>query len=143
MASDAVEDRFLKWLMTPKDERKPKTQWELAQEFDMSSEALGALKRKPEFLEKWNTRYLTTISNPTTKMSIMATLLRTATDQDDPKHVQAAKAYFEIEGSLKPVAQKVDIKVQAQKVSDLSDADLQRLLAAKADDELAKRREAS
>ena len=26
----------------------------------------------------------------------MATLFRTATDADDPKHVQAAKAYFEI-----------------------------------------------
>lgn len=71
----------------------------------------------------------------------MNTLMATATDADDPKHVQAAKAFFEIEGSLRPQKNQVDIKVTAAP-SELSDDDLERLMSDKATDELSKRREA-
>jgi uncharacterized protein YaaQ len=135
------EDRLLEWLLTPKERRDPPTQEKLAAELGTTPGELSKLKHSAEFLALWNTTYLRTIGSPDAKMSIMETLLRTATDQDDPKHVQAAKAYFEIEGSLRPA--KVEVKVQAGAVSQLSDDDLQRLLAAKANDELAKRRDAS
>jgi hypothetical protein len=136
-------ERFLTWLLTPKQEREPPTQTALALELGLNSAVLSNWKREPEFLEQWNTQYLRTISSPETKMSIIDALRSIATDADDPKIVQAAKAYFEIEGSLRPAKQQVDVQVTARSVSELSDADLQRLLSAKADDELAKRRDAS
>jgi len=136
-------ERLLKWLLTPKQEREPKTQGALAEEMGVHPLTISHWKSEPEFLEMWNAQYLRTISAPETKMSIMEALLSIATDADDPKIVQAAKAYFEIEGSLRPARQQVDVQVTAKSVSELSDADLQRLLSAKADDELAKRRDAS
>ena len=136
-------ERLLKWLLTPRQEREPKTQTALAEEMGVNPTTITIWKNEPEFLEMWNAQYLRTISAPETKMSIMEALLSIATDADDPKIVQAAKAYFEIEGSLRPARQQVDVQVTAKSVSELSDADLQRLLSAKADDELAKRREAS
>ena len=141
--TDENREIFLEWLLTPRDERDPATQTELAEQFGVHPTTLANWKRSPEFLEQWNLQYLRTVGSPETKGEIMATLRRTATDQDDPKHVQAAKAYFEIEGSLRPAKQQVDVQVTARSVSELSDADLQRLLSAKADDELAKRRDAS
>lgn len=137
----AKQDRFIGWLMTVKEQREPRTQSALAAELDLDSSLLSAWKRDPDFLEAWNVRYLRTIGNPGSKMEIMNTLMATATDADDPKHVQAAKAFFEIEGSLRPQKNQVDIKVTAAP-SELSDDDLERLMSDKATDELSKRREA-
>lgn len=134
--------RFILWLMTPKDERDPRTQRDLADELGVSGPQLSEWKRDPDFLTEWNATYLRTIGSPESKMKIMNVLLMTATDEDDPKHVSAAKAYFEIEGSLKPTKQQVDISVTA-KPSELSDDDLDRLLSERAEDELSKRRDVS
>lgn len=144
LIDDANRERFILWLCTPPAERDPRTQDALAQEFGYSpgSSALTALKRDPEFLRDWNTRYLQTISSPEKKMRIMERLEATALDEDDPKHVQAAKAYFEIEGSLRP-AGTTNVEVQTgPPVSDVSDEKLEALLAAAAQDELSARREA-
>ena len=142
MAMSPLQDRFILWLLTPKDEREPETQIELAEELGVGPTVLSGWKKDPEFLVAWNQTYLRTIGSPDTKMKIMNTLMATATDGDDPKHVQAAKTFFEIEGSLRPVKAQVDVNV-SRPPSDLSDEDLKRLLEAKADDELSKRREAS
>jgi len=66
----------------------------------------------------------------------MATLWRTATDPDDAKHVQAAKAYFEIEGSMKPA--KMEVTVQ-RPAAELTDDQLATLLAERAEAEKAQR----
>jgi len=143
MAMSEMQQDFIEWLLTPKSERKLSTQNELAEYFGVSPSVLSNWKKDTEFIQAWNAGYLTSIGSPETKMSIVQTLMRTAMDQDDPKHIAAAKAYFEIEGSLRPVKSQVDIKVSAKAPSDLSDEELQRLLAERADDELAKRRDAS
>lgn len=141
MALSEQQRRVIAWLLTQKSEREPRTQAELAEELEVSVRTLSEWKRDEEFLREWNAQYLRTISNPGKKMEIMETLLRTATDAEDPKHVQAAKAFFEIEGSLKPQRQGVDVTVTT-KPSELSDEELKRLMAMKAGDELAQRREA-
>ncbi len=134
--------RFMLWLLTPPPERDPRKMHEMAAELGVTRQTLLNWRKDEEFLAEWNRLYLEKISSPETKSSIMATLARTATDPDDPKHVQAAKAYFEIEGSLRPKGS-VDVKVQTTPVSNLSDDQLEALLALKAGDELARRREAS
>ena len=136
------QERFIGWLMTIKAERDPSSQDALCSELGLPHGKLTEWRRDPDFLEAWNVRYLRSIGSPETKMEIMSTLKQTATDEDDPKHVAAAKAYFEIEGSLRPQKNQVDIKVSGVAPSDLSDEELERLLASKAGDELGKRREA-
>ena len=140
MSMSPEQDRFILWLLTLRDEREPATQRDLAAELGVDQNTLSVWKRDPEFLTAWNSAYLRTISNPGKKMEIMSTLMNTATDPDDPKHVQAAKAFFEIEGSLRPQKNQVDIKVSATPPSELTEDQLKELMAAKAADELAARR---
>ena len=63
----------------------------------------------------------------------MDTLYRTAIDPDDPKHVQAAKQYFEIEGSVKPA--RMELKVTGSP-KELTDKQLADIIALKATSEL-------
>ena len=98
MAMLADQNRFIEWLLRPKVERAPRTQADLAEQMGVDPSQLSAWKRDVEFLQAWDAQYLRTIGSPETKMKIMQTLMATATDADDPKHVQAAKTFFEIEG---------------------------------------------
>jgi hypothetical protein len=140
MALTPEKRRVIEWLLKPRDEREPRRQADLARSLDLDPSTITAWKSESDFLKAWNDEYLKTIGSPETKNEIMATLLRTATDPDDPKHVTAAKAYFEIEGSLRPQKNQVDINVSAKPPSELTDDELQRLMSAKAEDELSARR---
>ena len=103
---------------------------DLAEQLGVTRRTLTAWKTDDkEFMEAWEKRYLSTIGNPERKQNIMDTLLRTATDQDDPKHVQAAKTYFEIEGSMKPARMEVEFRRDTSK---LSDEELDALITQKA-----------
>jgi len=144
MALSDDQNAFVQWLLTPKDERNPRTQAALAERLGVSPTMLTSWKSEATFLERWNAEYLSGVGSPERKSAIMETLYGTATDPDDPKHVQAAKSYFEIEGSLAPKGRsQLDITVASRPTSELSDAELERMLAAKAGDELGRRRDAS
>lgn len=126
---DGVKQRFIAWLLSPAKDRNPKTMEEFAQLNHVTRRQLTNWKTKDrEFIEAWEMEYLRTIGNPERKNTIMETLYRTATDPDDPKHVAAAKQYFEIEGSLKPTKHQVEI---SKPVTDLSDDELDEIVAAK------------
>lgn len=125
---DFRKQTFLKWLCTPVKERDPKTMELLADQLGLTRRTLSNWKDDKEFLEAWEKRYLKTIGDPSRKQEIMDVLYRTATDADDPKHVQAAKQYFDIEGSIKP--QKVQIEM-TRPAKELSDDELDAILADK------------
>lgn len=126
--TDFRKQTFLKWLCTAPKDREPKTQEALAAQLGMGRETLSRWKDDKEFLEAWEKMYLKTIGDPERKQKIMDTLYRTATDPDDPKHVQAAKQYFEIEGSVKPAKMQVEVTRPAK---ELSDDELDAILADK------------
>lgn len=126
--TDFRKQTFLHWLCTPPKEREPKTQELLASQLGIGRETLSRWKEDKEFLEAWEKLYLKTIGNPERKQKIMDTLYKTATDPDDPKHVQAAKQYFEIEGSVKPAKMQVEVTKSA---SNLTDEELDEILAQK------------
>ena len=142
MALDIVDRRLLTWLLTAPGDREPRTMVELAREMGTSPDALTKRKAKPEFLKEWEVEYLRTVGNPEVKMKIMRALEQIASDPDDPKIVQAARAFFEIQGTVKPQGS-VEVNVNTKAPSELSNEDLQRLVAMKAEDELARRREAA
>lgn len=134
--TDFRKQAALRWLCTPIKEREPKTFIALAEELGVDRRTIQSWRDDKEFLEAWEKLYLRTIGDPGKKSDIMATLYRTATDPDDPKHVQAAKAYFEIEGSMKPA--KMEVTVQ-RPAAELTDDQLATLLAERAEAEKAQR----
>ena len=128
--SDFRKQTFLQWLCTPTKERDPRTFSDLAEQLGVDRRTLQNWRDDKEFLEAWEKMYLKTIGDPSKKAEIMATLLRTATDPDDPKHVQAAKAYFEIEGSIKPA--RMEVSVSNRPTTELTDDQLDALIAERA-----------
>lgn len=137
MGLDFRQQAFLDWLCTPVKEREPRHMKDLEEQLGVTRRTMTNWKVDREFLEEWERRYLKEIGNPERKSEIMDTLYKTAIDPDDPKHVQAAKQYFEIEGSLKPAQMEVSIRKEA---SELTDEQLAQVAAMKANDMLAARR---
>lgn len=136
-----IEDHFQKqayldWLCTPPQERNPKSKKAFAEHLGIERKTLYRWEDDIEFMKEWEKRYYKTIGNPGRKQEIMDTLYRTATDPDDPKHVQAADKYFAIEGSLKP--QKMEVTV-SKSANDLTDEALDAMIAAHAETEQRKR----
>jgi len=130
--TDFRKQTLLKWLCTPKKERDPRTISDLAIQLNVERKTLYRWQEDKEFLEAWEKMYLRTIGDPSRKSEIMETLFRTATDPDDPKHVQAAKTYFEIEGSVKPAKMEVSV---TRPTAELTDEQLAELLAERAESE--------
>ena len=108
---DSVEkQRFLEWLLTPVAERVPAKMDDLADELGLSRRTLTKWKTEDkEFMEAWEARYLATIGSPDRKQTLLDTLYKTGKDADDPKHVQAVKAYFDIVEGLRPQKVHLDI----------------------------------
>jgi hypothetical protein len=134
--TDFRKQAFLRWLCTPLKEREPSSFIKFAEEVGVDRRTLQNWRDDKEFLEAWEKMYLKTIGDPSKKSEIMATLYQTATDPDDPKHVMAAKAYFEIEGSMKP--SKMEVVVQ-RPAAELTDEQLATLLAERAEAEQGQR----
>lgn len=128
--------RFMNWLCTPPKDREPRHKKDLAEELGVIHKTLNNWQNHPEFLKEWERLYLKTIGDPGVKLRIMKTLEATATDRDDPKHVQAAKTYMEIEGSMKP--QKVEVQV-SKDPEKLTDEELDAYLSAAARSEVERR----
>jgi hypothetical protein len=134
---DFRKQRLLEWLLTPIPDREPKTLQGLADEVGMTRRQLTTWKSEADFLEEWERQYRNSVGSPERKQAVIDTLFKTATDQDDPKHVQAAGKYLEAVDAIAP--QKMDITVKGGKVSELSDEQLAELMAAHAASELGQR----
>jgi hypothetical protein len=132
--TDFRKQRFLEWLCTPVSQRDPRTMDLLAEELQMSRRALTNWKTDDkEFMEEWERRYKKTIGNPERKQKILDTLYKTATDGDDPKHVQAAEKYMNLIGELKP--QKMEVAI-TRPVTSLTDEELGALISERAQSEI-------
>ena len=112
------QQRVIEWLCTPKREREPTTQEELAIELRISPSTLRKWRDHPEFLKRWEAHYLTTVGSPERKQTLMDTLFRTGSDADDPRHVQAASKYMEIAEGLRPQQIEVTVKRPVQEWTD-------------------------
>lgn len=136
--SDWRKQEYLKWLCTAPGDREPSTKVAFCETIGVTRKTLTNWENDADFLREWERIYLKTIGNPGRKQEIMDTLFATASDRDDPKHVSAAKEYFAIEGSLRP--QKLDVQV-SKKADELTDEQLQALLASAAQSAVERRSE--
>lgn len=120
---DFRKQRFLQWLCVPAREREPSTMDELAVELDVTRRTLSNWKKDDEFIDAWAKRHRQTVGNPDRLNEIIDVLYKTATDIDDPKHIQAAKEYRSWVEETKP--QQVEVTVsQKYDLSHLSDREL-------------------
>ena len=130
------KQKFLEWLCTIQADRVPHTQTEFAETIGSSNATLAAWKRDPEFLAEWEHRYRLTVGSPEKAQTVIQRLFETAEDRTDPRQVQAARAYLEAIDAVKP--KKIDITV-SKAAKELSEAELNELLAAHAAKELEER----
>jgi hypothetical protein len=127
--SDPKKQIYLEWLLTPKSERDPSKMEDLAEMLGVTRRTLTKWKTEDkEFMEAWEARYLATVGSPERKQELLDTLYKTGKDADDPKHVQATTAYFNIVEGLRP--QKVKLEVTSSPVT-LTDEQLEAAFAAK------------
>ena len=137
--TDFRKQRLLEWLCTVKADRVPKTLHELGDELGTSRRTLSDWKVEKEFVEAWEHRYRRTVGSPERAQAVLETMYSTATDRDDPKHVQAGKQYLEAIDAVKP--QKIDVTVSKGAAKDLTDGELAVLIAERAEAEANDRQE--
>jgi hypothetical protein len=126
------KQRFVEWLCTPKRDRDPATQAELAKRLRVGATTLARWKQDTDFLKLWENHYLQTIGSPERKQTLMDTLFKTGSDADDPRHVAAAKTYMEIADGLRPVTL---VQVAQRPVEQWTDEQLDEAIARRAEHE--------
>lgn len=137
--TDFRKQRLLEWLCTVKADRNPKTLEELSDELGTPRRTLTDWKVEKEFVEEWEHRYRRTVGSPERAQAVLETMYCTATDRDDPKHVQAGKQYLEAIDAVKP--QKIDVTVSKGAAQDLTDSELAVLIAERAEAEQSDRQD--
>jgi len=116
--SDWRKQRLIEWLCTIGPDRQPKTQRLLAEEIGITEFYISKWKNDKEFLDEWERRYKRGIGSPERKQQILDTLFKTATDQDDPKHVAAAAKYLDYVDDARPSKMEVTVTKEASKLTD-------------------------
>ncbi len=137
--NDWRRQHFLEWLCTPPDHRDPPTMKDLAEKLALSTQTLTRCKNDSVFIADWEVLYRKTVGSPEKAQRVIERLFETAEDRTDPRQVQAAKAYLEAIDAIKP--KKVEVVVNKD-AKNLSDDDLIRILAERAELELRDRTDA-
>ena len=136
---DWRRQHFLEWLCTPPAERDPQSMKLLAEKLALSAQTLTRWKNDSVFIADWEILYRKTVGSPEKAQRVIERLFETAEDRTDPRQVQAAKAYLEAIDAIKP--RKVEVVV-SKAAKDLTDEDLYRILAERAELELRDRTDA-
>ena len=124
-SDDPRKLRYLQWLTTPKAERVPRTQAGFADELGVHVRSLRDWQADPLFREAWEREAKAVVGTPERAQHVLDTLYAAATDPENKQHVQAAKLYLEATNSIKPPP----IEVKLTKPSELSDDELDELIA--------------
>ena len=138
-SNDWRRQHFLDWLSAIPEDRDPPSMRLLAEKFGLSTQTLTRWKADATFLADWETQYRQTVGSPEKAQRVIERLYETAEDRTDPRQVQAAKAYLEAIDAIKPKKMEVTVNRPAK---DLSDEELYKILAERAEHELRERADA-
>lgn len=119
--------RYIEWLTTVPDYRRPKTERDLARELDVYPKTLYNWRQDRDFREVWQNESDEVIGGADRRQAVLETLYRAATDERNPRHVAAGKLYLEAIGAMAPG--RVDITLSGKAVGMLDDDELERLIA--------------
>ena len=124
---DPKKMAYIEWLTTPPSAREPRTEKELAAQLDVYSKTLYNWRHDREFREVWQDNTDQVIGGEDRRQAVMDTLFRAASDERNPRHVQAAKIYLDAIGAMSPA--KIDVKVSHKALGMLSNDEIEMLMA--------------
>ena len=119
------QQEYLDWLCTAPPERVPPSKRKYADDHHMSTETLRLWEKKPAFRDEWKRRVDDIQGSPEKTLSLLESLYSRAMAGD----MKAADLYLRTTGRMAPQPIKVETTHQ---VAELSDSDLDALIAASA-----------
>lgn len=128
---DGRQIQYLEWLVTPSHERVPRTQGEMARLLGVDPTTLRRWEKRPTFKSEWDKRVNEIQGSPERTQRLLDALYDKALGGDN----RAAQLYLQATNRLIP---QVTIN-QANSVSELSDDELNKLLAGMAEREQSRR----
>ena len=128
---DPRQEQYLNWLLTPAHERQPSSQQKYCDLHNIDPTTVRRWQKKPHFIKEWDKRVEELQGSPERTQRILDALYEKGLEGD----VRAAKLYLEATHRLIPT------KAVEQKVttSELSDEELDELIAKVADREKTQR----
>lgn len=105
--TDPRHEAYLQWLTTAPRERDPRTLEAFAATLECAPRTLRDWKVRPEFRREWDERATAIAGDPERTQRILDALYEQGIDGESPKQVQAARAWADIAGVIKP-PKKVD-----------------------------------
>ena len=128
----------MEWLLTPPSERVVRSKSKWGEENGVARRTLYDWERKPSFRAEWESRAKEIQGSPERTQDVLDAMFVLAKQGD----VSAAKLWLTAMEKITPPTVRVDQTVTAKRaLAELSDADLEALLASEAAVELAKRSE--
>jgi AcrR family transcriptional regulator len=126
---DPRKDTLLAWLTETPARRVPPTMTALAASLDVSARTLRDWKSKDEFVQEWERRARQIGGSPETLQQILEALATRALDPESRDGVQAARAWADMTGAIKPPSMNVNVSGKGR-ARDMTDEELDALLAA-------------
>lgn len=131
---DPRHEKYLQWLMTPENHRVPPSQEKYAEEEGVDVTTLRRWKKKPAFKLEWERRVNDLQQSPERTQKLLDRLYERAMEGDN----NSAKLYLQATNRLAPTQVHVE---HSQKPAEISDAELDALIASAAQSEVESRRE--
>lgn len=132
---DPKQEQYLNWLLVPAPYREPRSEEAMAKVLEVNDSTLRRWKKKPAFAAEWKRRVEDMQGSPERTQKLMDTLYERALGGDN----KAAQLYLQATGRMAPTQVNVE---HSTKVSEISDEELDALIASVAAGEKAARIEA-
>lgn len=120
-----IQQRYLDWLCTPPMERVPNSKMRMAVELDVDVKTLRRWEKKPSFREQWQTRVDDIQGSPERTQGVLDVLYAKAIEGD----TKSAQLYLQATNRMAPPT--IEMRSD-RKTSDLTDTELDELIAAMA-----------
>ena len=131
---DDRQQKFLDWLCTPPNGRVPSSEKNYALQEGIDDSTLRRWKKKPSFKTAWEKKVSELQQSPERTQKLLDNLYQRALDGDN----NSAKLYLQATNRLAPMQVNVE---HSQKTSEITDAELDALIASVAHQEVTSRRE--
>jgi hypothetical protein len=122
---DTRQEKYLHWLTLPAPLREPATKQAFADQNNLDSSTLRRWEKKPAFKAEWERRVSELQGSPERTQRLLDSLYEAGLNGDN----KAAQLYLQATNRLAPTQIKVE---HTQTVSELSDAELDALIAQQA-----------
>lgn len=135
--SDPRHRRVLDWVTTAPVEREPRTQTALADEMGVSARTVRDWMGRDDFKQAWRLRVDALAGSPERTQSALDRLFDKAMDESNPSPERQLKLYWEMIKAISPP--EVNVNVMSRRAQDLSNDELEDLIAGGAVDVLKQR----